>query len=152
MTAQLPVQEYKEQEYINKISDISNISEGTLVLQNSQLATQPLLTPASDTQSDLERLGAEMSDFLAELPHHAAWFYSEYKGLFIGFGALVAAVFALRIAVAILSAFNGIPLLKEFFQIVGIGYSVWFVNRYLKSSSKRQELGTKVDAVKESIN
>lgn len=152
MTAQLPTQEYKEPEYVDTISEISEISQNTAALGSSQLATRPMLPPATETETDLEKIGAQISDFLAELPNNAAWFYSEYKFLFISFGALVATVFALRIMLAVVGAINTFPLLKESFQLIGIGYSAWFVNRYLKNESKREELSATIDSIKEEIN
>lgn len=152
MTAKLPLQEYKEQEYSDNISEISEISQNTAALGNSQLATRPLLPPATETESDLDKILAQISDLFAELPSHAAWFYREYNFLFVSFGALVATVFALRIGFAVVGAFNSIPLLKEFFQLIGIGYTAWFVNHYLKSKSNRQELAATISSVKKGIN
>ncbi|MBF2065233.1 MAG: CAAD domain-containing protein [Calothrix sp. C42_A2020_038] len=134
MTTQLPVQEYKQEEYISSISDISN---DTIALQDSQLA-KPLASPATDTQSDLEHIGAKISDFLAKLPKHTAWFYSEYKLLVDSFVLMVVVVVILRLATAVVNAFNTIPLFKEFFQLVGIGYTTWFLNRYLTNVSHRR--------------
>jgi VIT1/CCC1 family predicted Fe2+/Mn2+ transporter len=152
MTAQLPTQEYKEQEYIDRVSEIREISENTAALGNSQLATIPKSQTASSVESDLEKIGVQISDFLASFPHHVAWFYSEYKFLVDGFAALVVTVLALRIMLAIVGAFNSIPLLKEFFQLIGIGYTGWFINRYLKNETNRKELAAKVDSIKQEIN
>lgn len=152
MTAQLPVPEYKEQEYIDEYSEISEISQNTAALGSSQLATRPKLPTATEAQSDVEGISSQVSDFFAELPNHTAWFYSEYKFLFLNFGVLVATVFALRIAVAVLGAVNSTPLLKEFFQLIGIGYTAWSINRYLKNESNRQELAATIGLKKKEIN
>lgn len=151
MTAQLPAPEYKEQEYVDNISEIKEISENTAALGSSQLATRPKLPPATETQSDIERISSQVSDFFAELPSNTAWFYSEYKFLFLNFGLLVATVFALRIAVAVLGAVNSTPLLKEFFQLIGIGYTGWFLNRYLKNESNRKEIAATFSSIKKEI-
>jgi VIT1/CCC1 family predicted Fe2+/Mn2+ transporter len=149
MTAQLPTQEYKEQDYVNNVSEISEIAQNTAALGNSQLATRSKLETATKSQQvKLEKISAQISDFLASLPHHAAWFYSEYKFLVDGFAALVVTVLALRILLAVVGAFNSIPLLKEFFQLVGIGYTAWFVNHYLKNESNRKELQEALRSIK----
>ncbi|BAZ15206.1 hypothetical protein NIES4071_70780 [Calothrix sp. NIES-4071] len=150
MTAQLPAQEYKE--YIDDISEISEISQNTAALGSSQLATRPLLPPATETESEIEAIIAQVADFFAELPNNTVWFYNEYKFIFASFGALVATVFALRIIAAVLGAVNSFPLLKEFFELVGIGYTAWFVKDYLKDESNRKELTETIGLIKKDIN
>lgn len=46
-------------------------------------------------------------------------------------GGIIGAVFLLRISFAVVDAMNEIPLLGNFFKLVGIGYSTWFVARNL---------------------
>ncbi|RAM48128.1 MAG: valine--tRNA ligase [Hapalosiphonaceae cyanobacterium JJU2] len=51
---------------------------------------------------------------------------------------VIAAIYFFRIGIAIASAVDDIPLLGNFFELVGFGYVVWFVTRYLLSAEARQ--------------
>ena len=46
-----------------------------------------------------------------------------------------------RVAYVVATTVDRIPFFGTFFQLVGLGYSVWFIWVYLLSSNKRQELG-----------
>ncbi|MBH8577830.1 valine--tRNA ligase [Nostocaceae cyanobacterium CENA369] len=65
------------------------------------------------------------------------------KGLkFLGL-TIVAIVF-LKVALAIGDAINDVPLLGNFFEVVGFGYSSWFIAQNLVSSQARQRLWAKL--------
>lgn len=61
--------------------------------------------------------------------------------------ALAVILAVLRVAIAVVDALNDIPLLAPTFQLVGIGYSLWFVGRYLLFALNRQELGQSTQTV-----
>ncbi|KOP25790.1 valyl-tRNA synthetase [Hapalosiphon sp. MRB220] len=50
----------------------------------------------------------------------------------------IAAIFFFRIGLAIADAIDDVPLLGNFFELVGFGYVAWFVIRYLLSAEARQ--------------
>ena len=50
-----------------------------------------------------------------------------------------------------LDALNGIPLVSPTFELIGIGYSAWFVNRYLLKASNRQELAQEIQGLKQQV-
>jgi hypothetical protein len=49
---------------------------------------------------------------------------------------------------AVLDAINDIPLLSPVFELVGIGYTAWFVYRYLLKVETRKELGEEFKSLK----
>jgi hypothetical protein len=49
---------------------------------------------------------------------------------------------------AVLDAINDIPLLAPVFELVGIGYTAWFVYRYLLKVETRKELATEFESLK----
>ncbi|MDY6900365.1 MAG: valine--tRNA ligase [Cyanobacteriota bacterium] len=61
---------------------------------------------------------------------------SALKLIFLGFLALTLA----RVAYVVAITVDNIPFFGTFFQLVGFGYSLWFIKVYLLSSDKRQEL------------
>jgi valyl-tRNA synthetase len=58
--------------------------------------------------------------------------------------ALLGAIYLFRIGLAIADAIDDIPLLGTFFEIVGLGYVVWFVTRHFLSAQARQKFLTKI--------
>ncbi|WP_243903127.1 CAAD domain-containing protein, partial [Aetokthonos hydrillicola] len=44
-----------------------------------------------------------------------------------------------------------IPLVAPTFELIGIGYSVWFVYRYLLKASTRQELTDEIAGLKTQV-
>lgn len=85
--------------------------------------------------------------FLAELFSNTIKLFNEYKQLIIGIALIVATLIATRLILAVMGAFNELPLLAPIFKLIGLGYSIWFINRYLLTAPKRQELVGEIQAV-----
>ena len=67
--------------------------------------------------------------------------------LFYGGGALV----AVWLSSILVSAINSVPLLPKIMELVGLGYTGWFVYRYLLFKSSRKELATDIESLKKKI-
>lgn len=106
------------------------------------------ISPPSQTTRQVERVGAQVSDFLAQLPDYIGKFFNDYKQPITSVALIFASIITVKVVLAVLTALNDVPLLSPTFELVGIGYSVWFVNRYLLKASTRQELGEEIDALK----
>lgn len=106
------------------------------------------LPPADESEEQWRRVGTQISDFLAELPDYLGNFFNEYKQPIISVGLIFGSIIAVKVVLAVLAALNDIPLLSPTFELVGIGYSVWFINRYLLKASSRQELGQELQGLK----
>lgn len=106
----------------------------------SEPAPLATLPPATESNEQWQRIGTQVSDFLAQLPSYLGRFFEQYKQPIISVVLILAAIISVRVVLAVLDAVNGIPLLSPTFELVGMGYSIWFINRYLLRSSNRQEL------------
>ncbi len=117
----------------------------------SELGT--LTTVRANAQSDTQwqRVGTQISDFLAQLPDYIGRFFNQYKQPIISLGLIFAAIITVKVVLAVIDALNDIPLLQPTFELIGIAYSVWFVNRYLLQSSRRQELAQQIDGLKQQV-
>lgn len=91
----------------------------------------------------------QIFSFLVGLPGYVGSLFNKYKQLVISIGVIwlvvmvaprTAVGIALRVVVAILDALDDIPVVAPTFELVGVGYSVWFISRYLFRASNRQEL------------
>ncbi|KAK7349462.1 hypothetical protein VNO77_06847 [Canavalia gladiata] len=67
--------------------------------------------------------------------------------LLYGGGAIV----AIWLSSILVGAINSVPLLPKIMELVGLGYTGWFVYRYLLFKSSRKELATDIDALKKKI-
>lgn len=86
-----------------------------------------------------------------ELPGFVQDFYVKNKSAVTVVGIAVGSIVGLKLTFAILAAINEIPLLAPTFEMVGIGYTAWFVYRYLLKASTRDELGQEFDSFKSGI-
>ena len=89
--------------------------------------------------------------FLGELPRTIGQFFNSYQQPLIVVGLLFVAIVALKAVAAVISALNDIPLVSSTFELVGLGYTIWFIYRYLLTSKNRQELVASTRSLKEQI-
>ncbi|HAG84389.1 MAG TPA: hypothetical protein DD379_18755 [Cyanobacteria bacterium UBA11162] len=107
------------------------------------------LPPASPTTDQaLQEWVQPVFDFLAKLPALISGFYYEYQQGLIIFGLVIAGFVTVYVTLAVLDAINDIPLLQPIFELVGIGYTIWFVARYLWKAETRKELGQELNSLK----
>ena len=92
-----------------------------------------------------------INDFIKTFPYTLANFFSNYEQLFpiLLYGTL--GLISAYITLAILEGINEIPLLGSCFQLIGLGYSIWFFVRYLLFASTRQELRPKIEYIKANL-
>ena len=126
-------------------------SEATMPEINNQTGTLAKIQPAPQSQEQLLKYGEQVSSFLATLPDYLGSFFNTYKQPLITVGLIVAAIVTVKIVLAVLDALNDIPLVAPTFELIGIGYSVWFVYRYLLKASTREELAHEVTALKAQV-
>ncbi|MFN6465099.1 MAG: CAAD domain-containing protein [Nostoc sp. DedVER02] len=117
-------------------------------LKTSESGNLAMLPPASENKEQWQKVGSQISIFLAKIPEYIGSFYQEYKLLIISFALLVITVTALRIFLAVLKAINDIPLVSPFLELIGLGYTIWFTFRYLLKDSTRQELAAEIRSLK----
>lgn len=90
-------------------------------------------------------------DVLAKIPDYVGQFFADYRQPLTTIGLIIAGLITVKLTLAILDAIDDIPLLAPLLQIVGLGYTGWFVWRYLWKASNRQELVAELDAIKNQI-
>ncbi len=121
------------------------------VIGASEPALLAKLPPAAQSEQQWRRIGTQISLFFAQLPDYLGRFFNEYKQPIITIALIVTAIITVKVALAVLGALNDIPLLAPTFELVGIGYSLWFVNRYLLKTSQRQELSQEIQTLKRQL-
>ncbi|XP_047314959.1 protein CURVATURE THYLAKOID 1A, chloroplastic-like isoform X2 [Impatiens glandulifera] len=77
------------------------------------------------------------------------WDAVENKSTVIIYGG--GAIVAIWLSSIVVGAINSVPLLPKIMELVGLGYTGWFVYRYLLFKQSRKELATDIDALKKKI-
>jgi len=88
--------------------------------------------PSADWHQTFERLTA--------LPNRVSNLAGQYRSQLKLVAALVATLVVMRLALAVLEAINGIPLMQPLLELVGLGYLGWFAIQHLLTADSRQEL------------
>lgn len=107
-------------------------------------------TPGTST-SQVQEYWDIFVSYLAKLPDYLGDFFSTYQKPLITVGLIVGAFVTVKVTLAVLDALDDIPLLSPFFELVGIGYSGWFVYRYLLRASNRKELADEINGLKNQV-
>ncbi|CAL5052311.1 unnamed protein product [Urochloa decumbens] len=79
----------------------------------------------------------------------AKWDAVEDKPTVLLYGG--GAVVALWLTSVVVGAINAVPLLPKLLELVGLGYTGWFVYRYLLFKDSRKELATDIETLKKKI-
>jgi len=128
----------QQTEYINTNPEVRETSESVA------LTTQ---STAKQLEMQGRQIGNNITVFFAELPENISRFFQKYKQPITSILFVLAAIIAGRVLFAVLAALNDIPLLAPTFQLIGIFYSVWFINRYLLKKPNREELVSKIQSL-----
>lgn len=109
------------------------------------------VTVTQETPNQAQQIKDQVISILSELPAYIGAFYEQYKSPLTVVGLILVSIISLKVLLGIVNELNDIPLLAPTFELIGIGYTVWFVYRYLLRSSNRQQLGQEIEAIKEQI-
>jgi hypothetical protein len=121
-------------------SGLSNDSPGMITPAKSSPADKPV--------QEWIQIG---TDFVAKIYDYIAEFISDNQKVLVNLLLLFLAIIAVRITLAILGAINDIPLLAPMLELIGLGYTGWFVYRYLWKESARQDLIQEFEALKTQV-
>uniref|UniRef100_A0A7C9CXM1 Cyanobacterial aminoacyl-tRNA synthetase CAAD domain-containing protein n=1 Tax=Opuntia streptacantha TaxID=393608 RepID=A0A7C9CXM1_OPUST len=88
-----------------------------------------------------------IEDLLADLKEK--WDKLENKSTVLLYGG--GAIVAVWLSSVVVSAINSVPLLPKIMELVGLGYTGWFVYRYLLFKSGRKELAEDIEQLKKKI-
>lgn len=104
--------------------------------------------PSPSTDQPWQEWVQVASEFLSQLPDYVTDFFSSYQKPLLTVALILTGGITVKVTLAVLDALNDIPLLAPVFELVGIGYTAWFVYRYLLKVETRQELADEFKALK----
>ena len=111
------------------------------------------LAPVSSDSTDEQwrEIAGKTYSVVASLPEYLGKFISENRKLLVVLGLVFGSIVSVKLTFALLGAVNDVPLLQPIFELVGLGYSLWFVYRYLLKASNREELGQEFNKLKSQV-
>jgi len=118
---------------------------------NTQTGGITKLQAPVQSQEEWLKYGQQVSNFLGTLPNYVGDFFNQYKQPIVSLGLVVTAIITVKVLLAILDSLNDIPLVAPSFELIGIGYSAWFVYRYLLKASTREELTSEITTLKSQV-
>lgn len=130
-----------------KITDTSTPSEAKI---DVTVETGGAITSPS-TNAQFEEIKEKVVVVLSELPGYISSFFSSYQKPIITIVLILSALVTLKVLFAVIDALNDVPLLAPTFELIGMGYTAWFVYRYLLKASTRQELVQEFKSYKEQV-
>jgi hypothetical protein len=136
--------------------------------QSNELIETPLETPTpqsnvgnslavkseqsiSSTNGQWRQFGDTTSAYITNFQNSIGEFFQQYQSLLATLGWILSALISVKVLLAVLDAINDIPLLGLFLELVGIGYTIWFVSRYLLTATSRQALTGELNNFKKQV-
>ncbi|MEG3845564.1 CAAD domain-containing protein [Microcoleus sp. herbarium19] len=136
----------------NFSDDTQTIAEVVTVdLVTDQPGVMTAVTTAETPTGQFQDIKDQVLTILSELPAYVSNFFADYQKPLITVGLILAGGISIKVLLGVLGALNDVPLVAPVFELIGMGYTGWFVYRYLLKASTRQELLTEVDAFKEQV-
>lgn len=129
----------------------SGVDSKVMEIKEDLLTSSELQSSSNQIYVQVQEIGHQAAKFISDLPTNTVQLFRNYQKSLIVVGWLFFAIVALKIAIAASSAINDIPIVSSTFELVGLGYTIWFVYRYLLTSKSRQELVVTTQSFKEQI-
>lgn len=128
-----------------KPMNMIDTSEGTLSKVASGL-------PSMNSEQDWQQTAQEKLRWLLnEFPQQFDQFSGEYKKPLTTVGVVLTTIPFVALSFALLEVINAIPLFAPVLELIGFGYSSWFIYRYLLFADRRQDFSKQLNEYKEQI-
>jgi len=149
MNPELKTSDYIDSSTPELVADVEDRAD----IDVTPVEPAPIVVSPQSSQSSEQwtQIGERVSYYLGQLPDLLSDFFNQNQRLLINLGLLFGGIVTVKLTLAILDAVNDIPLLAPTFELVGIGYSAWFVYRYLLKVENRQELSQEIEALKQQV-
>jgi L-lactate permease len=136
----------------NLQSDYSAEKSSADIVESTAVAALP---PATSSEQNIEKkwqqVNQNISRFLADFPYYLFRFFSQYRQAITNVTLLLVVLVTTKVTLAVLSSLNDIPLVSMFLELVGLGYLLWFTNRYLLKAQSREELFSQIQGAKREV-
>lgn len=124
------------------------------LLEGRDPDTKLLTAESSGSDSSTQqwrKIGEQIRIFFQALPGYVTHFFEDYKRPLGTIAIIVGAIIFIKVMLALLDAIDDIPLISPTLELIGIGYTAWFVYRYLLRAYNRQELLEEFKSLKKQV-
>lgn len=136
----------------NFSDDTQTITEVTKIDMVTDEAGVIATVTTTETPTDqFQDIKDQVVTIVSELPAYISNFFAEYQKPIVTVGLILAGGITIKVLLGVLDALNDVPLVAPFFELVGMGYTAWFVYRYMLKASDRQELLAEIESLKEQV-
>ncbi|KAF4367179.1 protein CURVATURE THYLAKOID 1A, chloroplastic [Cannabis sativa] len=125
----------------------SSTTSSSFPLKQVSESRKPLLLQIKATSSEETSTSVDANELFTDLKEK--WDAVENKSTVLLYGG--GAIVAVWLSSILVGAINSVPLLPKVMELVGLGYTGWFVYRYLLFKSSRKELATDIESLKKKI-
>jgi hypothetical protein len=144
-----------QEENVEAVEAIDAIAENlaeTVKPVTAPNAAPAITTTATTTAPSIDDTLKVSYDLLNKAKQLWEEYFGEGKKANLTLAIIIIAAIPLLIVTSILVDFlNKLPLLPSLFELVGFGYSIWFVYRYLLLANTRKELIDGITAWKNKV-
>lgn len=114
---------------------------------------EPFFTEVSgeSTKEQWQLILERITNFFNDPPDYLSDFFDKYKQPLTSVGLILAVFISIKLLSGVLDSINDIPFIGPTFELIGLGYSAWFVYRYLLAAKNREELSQLFNNVKDYV-
>jgi len=135
--------------FAEETKTITEVTKIDMVIEKPG-AIAKIETPET-TAGQFQDIKDQVLTILSELPVYVSNFFAEYQKPIVTVGLILTGAVSVKVTLAVLNALNEVPLVAPTFELIGLGYTGWFVYRYLLKASDRQELLAEIESLKEQV-
>ncbi|CAI0469735.1 unnamed protein product [Linum tenue] len=118
-----------------------------LIVSSSSEAESSRVSLLQTRATSSDESSVDTSEIFTDLKEK--WDAVENKSTVLVYGG--GAIVAVWLSSILVGAINSVPLLPKIMELVGLGYTGWFVYRYLLFKQSRKELATDIETLKKKI-
>ncbi|KAL9396985.1 hypothetical protein Peur_011238 [Populus x canadensis] len=122
-------------------------SSRSFPIKHVSLSESHRFAPLQIRASSSEESSVDANEVFTDLKEK--WDAVENKSTVILYGG--GAIVFVWLSSIVIGAINSVPLLPKIMELVGLGYTGWFVYRYLLFKSSRKELASDIEVLKKKI-
>lgn len=134
--------------------DVSYAEPTALTIETEPGPIAPIIPESTTTgisDEQMQQIREKLYWLLTVFPEQVGHFLGEYKQPLTTAAIVVATIPFVALAIAILEVIETIPLLAPTFELIGFGFSSWFIYRYLLFAKNRKEFVQNFEDYKKQI-
>jgi hypothetical protein len=113
--------------------------------------TPGALSKISSDDADWKEVSNKVFSYIDMVPDFISEAFSQYRQPLTKVGIFLLALVSVAIADGVLDVVNALPLVAPLLELIGLGYTGWFIWRYLLYAERRQELGRDYQTLKDRV-